>query len=173
MWSCIVTSPAPHTACSFPNIIFTIDQYNSFVTFGCIHEVNFVWLKAITLFIIFLWMSSFTSWLLIHPQPLGNRARYSTDDTRRRFTASSLDQDGDYQTLSAASARLNYRGGSGYIGGWKPNAMIMLGFRCSLGGMQSFPGVITQGRDGDGDGSGYKAWVTHTRSCTLRWITPI
>ena len=73
------------------------------------------------------------------------------------FTASSLDQDGNYQTLSAASARLNYRGGSGYNGGWKPNANDNSWIQVQLGRNAIVSGVITQGRD---DVSEKQQWVT-------------
>ena len=78
------------------------------------------------------------------------------------FTASSLDQSGAYQIMSAAAARLNFGGAPGTISGWNPddhehdNAWIQV----QLGRNAIVSGVITQGQDGISDGSGYQAWVT-------------
>ena len=63
-------------------------------------------------------------------------------------------------TLSAASARLNYRGGSGYVGGWKPEYNDNAWIQVQLGRNAIVSGVIAQGRDDVGDGSGIQQWVT-------------
>ena len=150
---CHIPRPPP-TYCSFPNIIFTTDQYNSFVTFGCIHEFNFVWLKAIIL--------SLSSFECLHfpvgcdtPQPLGIEHGTPLMIEDKYFTASSLDQTGRHKTLFAASGRLNYKGGFDVNGGWKPNDNDNCWIQVQLGRNAIVSGVITQGEDG-----GNQEWVT-------------
>ena len=89
------------------------------------------------------------------------------------FTASSLDQSGAYQIMSAAAARLNFGGAPGTISGWNPDEHDNAWIQVQLGGMQSFPGSSRKGKMVSVMGLDTRRGSPNTRSCTLRWITPI